>query len=217
MTKANATEESLFTLASLYVLIRQHFNTIVFHEKHFSDFIKQIDKNELQDDSWVIEDTIYESLVHQIILKSCAFIDEWHKVFGIKTLNEDRKKILLIKKIVKPASTLLNKTIDSLRPYRNEAIAHNHRDKNGNVYLRKKKYDAPDSLQEIMLIVFCIDACVNELRSNFSSEFSSIINNLSLLHSGKLNPEAPKRSRTEIENIMNTIEEQINSSREMVI
>jgi len=217
--KANATEESLFTLVSLYVLVKQHFNTLMLHDNHFSDFIKQINKNELQDDPWVIEDTIYESLVHQIILKTCAFMDEWHKVFGITTLIDDREKILRLKKIVKPASSFLNKTVDSLRPYRNEAIAHNHRNDTGNIYLQRKKYETPDSLNEIMLIVFCIDVCVDGLRNHFSSEFSSIINTLNLLHSNKLNPELPRRNREEIQNIMNTIEEQIkkNSIRETVV
>lgn len=212
MRNVNKTEESLFTLVSLYVLIGQHFNTIVLLEKHFSDFINQIDEKELQNDSWIIQDTIYESLVHQIILKSCSFMDEWNKVFGNSTLAEDKEKILNLKKIVKPASVVLNKTIDALRPYRNEAIAHNHRDATGNIYLKRKKYETPDSLSEIMLVVFCIDACVDGLRNNFSSEFSSIISSLSLLHSEKLNPEPPKRSREEIENIINAIEDEIKTN-----
>lgn len=136
-------------------------------------------------------------------------MDEWNKVFGAKTLMEDKEKILRLKRIVKPASEFLNKTVDSFRPYRNEAIAHNHRDKKGNVYLRKKKYETPDSINEIMLIVFCIEACVDSLRDIFSSEFSSIISSLSLLQSKKTNQEPTNRTRKEIEDIINTIEEQI--------
>lgn len=211
MNKTSSTEESLFTLVSLYVLITQHYNTLIFHEKHFLDFINQINKNELQDDPWIIKDTIYESLVHQIILKSCAFMDEWNIVFGGKTLLEDKDKILQLKKIVKPASEFLNKSVKTIRPYRNEAIAHNHRDvKTGdNIYLKKKKFETPDSLNEIMLIVFCINACVDSMKDIFSSEFSSILSSLSLLHSKKLNPQPLKRNQKEIEKIMNRIDEQI--------
>ena len=209
MTEINKTEESLFTLFSLYVLTRQHFNALMIHNNHFSKFVEQIDDKELQDDPWILEDTIYESLVHQIILKSCAFADEWNKSFGLTTSKEDEEKILLLKKAVKPASAYLNKLVESLRPYRNEAIAHNHRDKTGNIYLNKKNFDTPDSIYEIMLLVFCMEACVSPIKNIFSSKVHSILSSLNLLHSKAINPQPDKISQEEINNIIKKIEEQL--------
>lgn len=210
MGTINKTEESLFTLLSLFILTRQHFNSLIVHEKHFQKYITSISKLELQDDPWVIEDTIYESLVHQIILKSCAFADEWNNTFGVTTSKEDEQTILLLKKAVKPASTHLNKSIERLRPYRNEAIAHNHRDKKmRNIYLHRKKFETPDSLSEIMLIVFCIDACLSPIKDVFSSKVNSILSRLSLLYSKKLNPQPSKPNQEEIQYIIKSIEEQI--------
>jgi len=169
----NKTEESIFTLLSLYVLIIQAFESLTENEDIIDlkfDYAHHSFKN-------LMNDTIHESLVYQILLKACAFLDEWNTVFGIDTETNDKELILKIKKIVKPASRCISDWKD-LRNFRNQAIAHNHRDRNGkNIYINRVEYNYPQNVREIYLLVYCLKQMINVLRFFFETIVQDLLNN----------------------------------------
>jgi len=83
-------------------------------------------------------------------------LDEWDSIFGVRTEEADRNKVIQAKKIAKPAYKRIT-SWRQLRDFRNHFIAHNHRDKKGvNVYLNPQINHSPQSTGEIYLLVFCI-------------------------------------------------------------
>ena len=150
--KYNLTEESLFTLLSLSTQITQAFESIFDREDILnSEFeISQFNYHHL------LNDTIHDALASQIIIKAISFIDEWNNYFGVKTETKDQETILQIKSLTKPAYSALM-AWKEMNSYRNQALAHNHRDKyKKNIYLQNKKFDAPQTDDELLLVAFCI-------------------------------------------------------------
>ncbi len=169
----NKTEESVFTLLTLASQISQSYDSIFDNEDTInSDFA--ISKNYSYHK--LINNTIYDALVSQIILKSVAFIDEWNGYFGIKTEKKDFEKIMQVKKLAKPAYACLLEWKE-LYDYRNQALAHNHRDKNKrNIYLTGKKFNkAPQSEGEILLLSFCIYKIAEIISKFFQEETVKVI------------------------------------------
>jgi hypothetical protein len=157
------TEESIFTLLSLCILTVQAFESLCGEEDILNaDF--DATKPRFEE---LMNDTIHEALVYQILLKSCAYLDEWDKFLGVKTEDKDSKKILKVKKIVKPAYKRIT-SWTNLREFRNQAIAHNHRDKNGrNIYLNDSTWHSPQSTGEIYLLVYCIKSMTEIVNCHF--------------------------------------------------
>jgi hypothetical protein len=92
----------------------------------------------------------------------------------VKTEKQDNEKILLVKKLVKPATKQLS-FWKHLREFRNEAIAHNHRDKQGNnIYLAKKLYDVPEG-SELLFMIYCLKKMVDVLSTFFCEELKNSI------------------------------------------
>ena len=98
---------------------------------------------------------------------------------GIKTEKKDYDKIIHVKKLAKPAYACLMEWKE-LYDYRNQALAHNHRDKNKrNIYLIGKKFNnAPQTEGEILLLSFCI---YKKLSSNLKSCFCGNLNAISCM------------------------------------
>jgi hypothetical protein len=170
----NKTEESIFTLLALSTQITQAYESIFDNEDILdSDFsINSSSYHEL------INDAIHDALASQIILKSVAFIDEWNDFFGIYTEPEHKELILQIKMFVKPAYSCL-KEWKELYDYRNQAVAHNLRDKGKrNIYLLNKHFNAPQTDEELLLLSFCIHKMAQVVSMYFQDEVikvSSII------------------------------------------
>jgi hypothetical protein len=169
----NKTEESVFTLLALATQISQSYDSIFDNEDTInSDF------SILENYSYhkLMNNTIYDALASQIILKSVAFIDEWNSYFGIKTESKDYEKIMQVKKLAEPAYTCLMEWKE-LYDYRNQAIAHNHRDKNKqNIYLTGKKFkNAPQTEDEILLLSFCIYKIAEIISKFFQEETVKVI------------------------------------------
>ena len=169
--KFNKTEESIYTLLSLYVLINQNLEVLFGKE----DIMHSNFDPENYSFSDLINDTVHEALIYQILLKTCSYLDEWNKIFGVHTEPKDRDKILVLKKIAKPAHKCIS-SWKHLRDFRNHYIAHNHRNENGeNVFLNHKEYDAPQSLREIYLLAQCLDKMSNLIRFFFIEDLTKIV------------------------------------------
>lgn len=202
----NKTEESIFTLLSLYVLSKQAFESLTKDEDILSsDFDEK--HTSFRD---LVNDTIHEALVYQILLKSCAFLDEWNKIFGVHTEDIDKEKILRVKQIAKPAFKCISQW-KNLRDFRNEAIAHNHRNKEGrNIYLNYLPYNSPQTNAEIYLLVFCLKKMIDVVNYFFADMVQYLVLNklkFNTLKSDKLIPNSTiKKSIKEIdEEITNSL------------
>lgn len=198
--KFNKTEESIFTLISLGVLIIQAFEALTGKEDILHSDFDSAHYN-FKD---LVDDTIHEALVYQILLKSCSFLDEWNKVFGVKTETKDKNKIILVKKTAKIAYQCITGW-SQIREFRNEMIAHNFRDKNGmNVFIKGHIYNSPQSNGEIYLLVFCIERMMMAIKSFFLPEVEKIaFNKLSMKRSHKF------MGKREIKKRMKEIDENI--------
>jgi hypothetical protein len=177
MAKSQAlskTKESLFTLLSLFVLIKQALQSISGNEE-----ILNSEYDDEHDEFYhLVTDTIHEALIYQIMIKTCAFLDEWNDVFGVLTNLNDRERILVVKRIAKPAYKQLMQW-KQLREFRNEKIAHNHRDKAGtNIFLSNKYYHAPDTDQEIYLMCYCLKKMMDVVDYFFKPELDDLVLNL---------------------------------------
>jgi hypothetical protein len=166
----NKTEESIFTLSSLFVLSEQAFESLTGNENILlSDFDKEnYSFNDLAND------TIHEALIYQILLKACSFLEEWNNVFGINTEEKDKEKIIMIKKIVKPAYKCIS-TWKDLKDFRNHYIAHNHRNREGkNIYLNFRSYDSPKDVHDLYLLIYCLYSMFNAMKFFFKKEYERI-------------------------------------------
>ena len=171
MMEYDKTEESIFTLLTLSIQITQAYDSIFDNEDIInSDF--SIDSSSYHE---LINSAIHDALASQIILKSVAFIDEWNDFFGVQTEPEYQEKILQVKRLVKPAFSCL-KEWKELYDYRNQVIAHNLRDKGKrNIYLLNKKYNAPQTDEELLLLAFCIHKIAQVVARYFQDEVVKVM------------------------------------------
>ena len=148
----NKTEESIFTLFTLAISINQTFESITGNEDiMYSNF--DFETSNFKD---LANDTIYEALYYQILLKTCAYIDEWNNIFGVKTEEVDKTTIINVKKIARPAYKNISDW-KHLKIFRNQVIAHNHRDNYGNnIYINQIQYHSPQTISEIYLLVLSL-------------------------------------------------------------
>ena len=166
--KYNLTEESLFTLLSLSTQITQAFESIFDQE--------DILNSEFEISQFNYHHLLNDALASQIIIKAISFIDEWNNYFGVKTETKDQETILQIKSLTKPAYSALM-AWKEMNSYRNQALAHNHRDKyQKNIYLQNKKFDAPQTDDELLLVAFCIHKMSQVTSLFFQDEIIKIIN-----------------------------------------
>lgn len=171
----NKTEESIFTLLSLTTQITQSFDSIFDNKDILNSDFEHFKCNYHE----LINDTIYDALASQIILKAIAYLDEWNNYFGVQTELKDKDSILYVKKIAKPAYSLLKEWKD-LNDYRNHALAHNHRDREKqNIYLNNKKYNIPGSNGELMLLCYCVNKMSQVVAAFFQDEVRAVISIIS--------------------------------------
>jgi hypothetical protein len=161
---------SVLTLWSLFVLIDQHFIALFTYRR----FIDNVD--DLESEENVSLDTIREALIYQILLKTCAFIDEWDQHLGLKTEPEYFDEIIRIKKVLRPARRIFERW-KGLRKFRNHAIAHNHRDEKGNhIYFGDIRfYHTPETIGDLAYLIFAIEKMVKILAGAFPTQFNNAV------------------------------------------
>jgi hypothetical protein len=168
------TEQSIRILLSLFVTIEQNYNSLTFFNTFLAEDKLHIKKNPPRQDH-CIDEAIIESLWFQIIIKSCSFLEEWDRFLAVRTNEEDKEKILLIKKIVKPARQQISEWKD-MQKFRNEIIAHNSRNKEDNYSLDNMgDYDCPSTEYELFHLVKFLERMIKTLTSNFPAELQSLI------------------------------------------
>lgn len=209
MRQYNLTEESLFTLLSLSTQITQAFESI-FDQGNIlnSEFeISQFNYHHL------LNDTIHDALASQIIIKAISFIDEWNNYFGVKTETKDQETILQIKSLTKPAYSALM-AWKEMNSYRNQALAHNHRDKyKKNIYLQNKKFDAPQTNDELLLVAYCIHKMAQVVSIFFQDEIIKLMNILQkILQENEDKNKGPQKFNNECIQKIKSIDKDITNS-----
>ena len=171
-------ESSITILLSLYIMIEQNYTAMVYYMENIDETSENRRKLLIPPKrDLFVDEAITESLFFQIILKICSFIEEWDTCLGV--LNEDRylNKLILIKKVVKPATEAFKNWKD-IRKFRNEIIAHNFRkNKSNNITLFDiNKYDIPQSAHELSVIVSILDRMLRVLIFNFPIVYKKACN-----------------------------------------
>ncbi len=175
MKKLNKTEESIFTLLSIFVLIDQEYLAIEDMGSIFKSL--NLDDTQLKQELKITYETIENTLFKEILLKLCSFLDEYNTVLGVKTEEKDKEKILIIKRILEPVSDRINKWKD-LKKYRNWEIAHNFRNKNReNVFLYNNgKYNIPNCLDELYLVNNFLKIMMDVIKYFYNDEIKDFLN-----------------------------------------
>ena len=118
---------------------------------------------------------VYYALINQIVLNACSYLEEW-ELFG--GLSSEEPRILLLRKIAKPAIDRINKWKD-LKLVRNSLIAHNHRITKQNnsptITNIKRQLSCPNSLYDYKLLIGCIYVTKNALLRIFAKEYNEIV------------------------------------------
>lgn len=209
MTKLNELEESLSILLSLYVMIEQNLEALIYYEKYLSNDSNEFLRYEFPDkEESFVDEAITESLWFQIILKTCSFLDEWDKMLGVNTGIDNKQRIKIIKQVVKPARKAINQWKD-LRGFRNEIIAHNFRGKKGVVKLFDiHKYDCPQTTSELYYVVKFLNRMIRIANANLSVESSKVVMSMGKIYNETANSKAKENELddSKLENLRRTLE-----------
>lgn len=168
------TEESIRILLSLYVRIEQNYDAFKFYETYLSEeALLNSDIPERSEHS--VDESVIESLWFQIIMQSCAFLEEWDEFLGVKTSDNDKEKIMALKKAVAPARKEIMKWRD-IKSFRNEVIAHNMRNSKKEFSLEEMhSYSCPQTSYEIFYLVKFLAEMMNIFKLYYPEEINSII------------------------------------------
>ena len=160
----NTLDESLLILRKLSHEIG--FRTLLLLK---GDIFKvQGDNNEGQ------KNIIFTTFIGMNIIDICSYLDEYEKIFGIKTENEYQMRILLIKKMCKPVVKEIKKWSD-LKNIRNWMIAHNLRINHGKMLYNQLTldYKVPKTIVEIELLSNCIQIIYSVISREFTEELKN--------------------------------------------
>jgi hypothetical protein len=116
--------------------------------------------------------TLFNSLFYMTVIDSVSFLDEYQQVFGVKTENKYKDRIIITKAINK---SLISKICEwkDLRDFRNNLLAHNLRKgKNGDYIfsIENLDYNAPRNLNDLFLLTNLIQFSTDTINSEFENE-----------------------------------------------
>jgi hypothetical protein len=129
------------------------------------------------------DDEYHHVLTHLSIINTCSFLEEYQQHFGVKTEEEYKEKILVLKKMCGPFVKGIKKWT-GFNSNRN-LLAHTLRDKNGVfAYLdpdHEKKYITPNGGLDWMYVRDCIVGIKNVLNGEFKKELAQAVKELEKL------------------------------------
>lgn len=164
-------ESSIRILLSLCAMVGQDLEALVYYGKYVDEESLDRTKINLPPKDETLDYAVLDSIWFQIIIRSCAFLDEWDKFLGVLNEPEYSDRLMLIKKVVAPAKKAINKWKE-LRKFRNEITAHNFRGKEKIVTIDQMgQYDCPQSETELYYLVSFIDRMTRVLVAAFPKEY----------------------------------------------
>ena len=96
-------KSSINVLLVLFIMIEQNLEALIYYEDNIQEASIDRSVTSFAEKHEVIDFAITESLWFRIITLSCSFLDEWDRILAVKYEIEYRRKLLLIKKVLKPA------------------------------------------------------------------------------------------------------------------
>jgi hypothetical protein len=115
----------------------------------------------------------FMSLFNMTIINTVAFLDEYHKFFGLKTEPQFKNRIGELKKCLKPVISELSKWKD-LNSMRNEFAAHHMRsDKRSGAFIfgiDNLTYNAPRNFYDLILISNLFSVIIQIIQKEFPKE-----------------------------------------------
>lgn len=120
--------------------------------------------------------TLLISLFSMSVIDSISFLDEYQQVYGQKTENIFKDRIIITKAINKPFISKINEW-KNLRDLRNHLLAHNLRvGKNGDFIFSIKGliYNAPRNLNDLFLLHNLISFSAQTINLEFTEELKTL-------------------------------------------
>ena len=112
------------------------------------------------------------------LIDSVSYLEEYEQVFGIKTEDEFRDRIKIVKTINKPLISRIKKWKD-LKILRNQLLAHNLRQGKNGLYIfdvENLGYNAPRTVNDLFLLSNLIQFSTETINSEFLKELKTINN-----------------------------------------
>lgn len=208
MTNHTDLKSSIKVLLTLYVMLDQDYQALVYYTENLEEGSIGRSKANLPNKDFTIDGAIVDSLWFQIIIKSCSFLDEWDRILGVQNEPVNTEKLLLIKKVAAPARRAI-KFWKDLKKFRNEITAHNFRDKNNIVTIdRMGDYDSPQNIIELSFLICFINRMINILCKNFSEEMPDLLDQSysNILKESKNKQERDTKAESNFEDLKNRLE-----------
>lgn len=169
-------KSSLKVLVTLYIMIKQDFDALLYYEDNISEDI--IDRNVvlIAPKDITLDSTIVDSLRFSIVLKACSFLEEWDDFLGVRNEPNQIDNLRKIKKTVASARRAVNYWKD-LKTFRNEIIAHNFRSgKSKEVKIDMLQlYDCPQTIPELYFLMSFLNRMIEVLFIFFKEKVNEIV------------------------------------------
>lgn len=200
-------KSSLKVLMTLYVMIQQEFEALIYYSDNISEDNLNRNVIPLAPKNEVLDTTIIDSLRFSIVLKACSFLEEWDQFLGVRNEPEIIERLKLIKRTVTKARRALNYWKD-LKSFRNEIIAHNFRGKGNEVKIDMLvEYDCPQTVPELYFLTAFMNRMINVLAGYFKEQAIEIVSDFeNIKFKGKT---IEDEEIEKLKNILNEIDESI--------
>lgn len=107
-----------------------------------------------------------------------SFIDEYDNYFKSSNNKELNDKIIIVKKIVKPAISKIREW-SGIRDFRNNVLCHNLRKNKKSVFINAEihKYKIPNNVIELLDMTKCICLITDVINNFFQCEIDEFLSN----------------------------------------
>lgn len=179
-------------LESLYILTHTYYNITNLAEVIFDNKYHPI--NPYSDNLNEKHMFHFISSYNYAIMECCSFLEEYDKSFYQLVEEEYKDRILVIKKIVKPAVNRIRAWKD-MKKFRNDIVAHPWRHFRTNEFTYRKifDYNSPRSYIELDILRRYLMTIVGVLEIEFANELQQLP--LFMLEIHKIKPVPPRQSK----------------------
>lgn len=144
-----------------------------------------------------MEQAHFDTFRRMMILDACSFLEEYNEFFGVKTEEEYKARILVVKQVCKPFTTRIRQWKD-IKTYRNTVLAHTMRNKNNEFVLIDRsinQLNAPNTTLDYIMLQASIETIMTIIEQEFYSELKECLSELN-----KMDYSAPSKSGINYDN-----------------
>jgi hypothetical protein len=205
-------ENVIRTLGYLASQIKLTYDTAFLTMENKSKLSEIKYKDDFYNKTGTFDEYIYSICCSCLIIQCCSFIDELEQELNPKKFPLFRKRIILFKKICKPALNRIRKWKD-LKNYRNNLIAHNFRINGKSIFSYKNKveYSIPNTPDEYKLLADLVFLMACQIVLFFPREMNSTNDKKTLYNYHKINSDK-SNFKTDFLNIKQQMELIVNTT-----